>query len=106
TWASEHLESLKRSMQKLATVNEIKIDPPKVRGDILKYGEIMNQGREITGRIHERLTALFSIKFDGAYPDRPDGAVLDKVAEAIPALEQASRSWLSWRLGSDARTAR
>jgi energy-coupling factor transporter ATP-binding protein EcfA2 len=105
-WASEHLDSLKHSMQILATVNEIKIDPSKVRGDILKYGEIMNQGREITVRIHERLAALFSIKFDGVYPDRPDEVVLNKVAEAIPALEQANRSWLSWRFGSDARAAR
>ena len=106
TWASENLESLKRSMQMLATMHEIRIDPPKVRRDILMYGEIMNQAQEIMSKIHERLETLFAIKFDGVYPDRPDETVLKKAAEAIPVLEKASHSWLSWRFCFDARAAR
>jgi very-short-patch-repair endonuclease len=105
-WVSEHLESLRRSRQILASVNEIRVDPSKVRGDILKYREIIKQARERTGRIHELLSTLFSIRFDGVYPDHPDEAVLKKAADAIAAIEKSCNSWLSWRLGSDARMAR
>ena len=86
-------------------MHEIKIELPKVRADILKYGEIMDQARGKIGKIHERLKELFSIKFEGVYPDQPDESTLMKAAGVIAKLERASGSWLSWKFGFDARAA-
>jgi very-short-patch-repair endonuclease len=105
-WTREYLSGLKRSMDTLAAAHGIAVELPKVRADILKHKIMMGKFKEMMDRNREILATLSATIPDPAYPDRPDTAALAKAAGAITALETAGRSWLSWRFGSDARTAR
>ncbi|MGO9019188.1 MAG: AAA domain-containing protein [Syntrophobacteraceae bacterium] len=106
TWAAKHLPNLERSLKMLAIVHGIEIDLPKVRVNVLKYAQIINQVSELTARVRERLSAFFTIVPDGAYPNQPDESVLTKVAQAIGSLEASMHSWWSWKFSPKARTGR